>query len=189
MRIRRGRHARWPDSLYSTCAPRGIRTKASRFFGIYLISLWHLAAVAHASTTNCKRDELVVFSCASAARVISYCAAPTSATETYIEYRYSSNGKPGLVYRDAPGTNDRKLKRAHVRGASASTTALWFTNSGYTYVLNDPVRGTPFVEVRKAGRQVSQVQCGGNIEGDAEMPNKLIEERTSDEYFDLFRQN
>jgi hypothetical protein len=154
------------------------------FFAIIMASLGTFAISA--PLTNCTKDEKVVFSCSAGKKIISLCAAPLKSHDDYLEYRFA-NGKTKFSYRADKFNPEHYFERSIVVGASSMSTLIWFKNGDYTYVLNDPIKGDPFLTVRRSNKEIARIQCLADFSGDSELPNKNIWQRNSEEYFELLR--
>jgi hypothetical protein len=139
--------------------------------------------------TNCVNGERIFFSCSSKSKVISYCASPIKSSSPYLEYRFGSPNKIELSYKVFGSDLIKKIHRADVLGASSASTAIWFTNNEISYILNDPVKGTPSLEVIENKQTIAKFNCEMNFAGDTSMPLKLIEDESAQEFFRLFEKN
>lgn len=155
----------------------------------FLIIFFHsLGTHASAITSQCSSKETIVFTCSSGKKIMSICSSHKDAPIEYVEYRYATGSKkPSFTYRSDISRSKNNFNRASVVGSSSESTIIWFENFGYTYVVNDPVKGIPSVSVWNSGSQVAENQCTGNFGGDSETSHHLIKEKSSDDYFDILR--
>jgi hypothetical protein len=153
------------------------------FFYLLFFSL-SIEAVA-ATASNCQNDEQIIFSCASEKKTISLCASPSKSNDSYLDYRFSQNGKSSFSYRSDESSIGHIFMRTQVSGASSSSTIIWFENEGYTYILNEPVKGYPFISVRQSKKEISRIQCTADFDGDSNIANPYIQEKKNDDYFRL----
>ncbi|QJE02016.1 hypothetical protein HH212_19980 [Massilia forsythiae] len=137
------------------------------------------------TTTNCTTGEEILYSCSTGKKTLSYCASKPGAADPFLEYRYGIRNKPELVYR--PVRNDRKsyFNRTTLTGASNESTVIWFKRGNFSYILNDPMRGSPFLKIVESGKSIATIECKGNFSGDPEKANPFILRASPEDYFNL----
>jgi len=160
--------------------------KMKIYFFIFLVLSFNVGAIT-SPITNCMKDEKIIFSCSAKKKIISICAAPIKSSDGYVEYRFSNGGEGKFSYRSDNNYSNKFFYRATVRGSSSSSTMIWFENDGYFYIINDPAKGNASLSVRKENKEIGKTQCKGDFAGDSETLNEIIQEKKSDDYFNLLR--
>ena len=132
-----------------------------------------LASPKNQSSSLCRNEEQVIFSCAVApgVRTVSLCAsAALDHRSGYLQYRY---GRPGAVKRQFPqarANTQLAFRYAHYFRARVDRTEITFDNDGYRYTVFDyhegdtkPVTTLAGVRVSKPGaaRLETEMLCQG----------------------------
>jgi len=121
--------------------------------------------------------EKTFFSCPAAKKIVSFCT--TADTRTY---RFGKPKKIEMAY--TGGVVDQKCSRTSVLGASNAANIISFTNKNVEYQLISPMRGGPFLEVRKGDKMLADIACENGwakTVGDPDQSSPFIKEPAMDE--------
>lgn len=121
---------------------------------LVVTSLFAVGSLAQANL--CTRDEVMVWSCSTKAKVYSVCASrDLSPTAGYLQYRAGKSPKLEFAFPDPPRhPKGHFLLRLAPRGASLS-----FTNGDYEYWIYEPLAGSTTIDVSKGGTLIGTVTC------------------------------
>jgi hypothetical protein len=131
------------------------------------------AATKSQSSSLCRAEEQVIFTCSvvAEARTVSLCASSVlDHRRGYLQYRYGKPGALELQFPQARANTQLAFRYAHYFRAQVDRTEVSFDNQGYRYTIFDyyegdvkPAISTAGVRVSKHGRNGQEVElvCHG----------------------------
>lgn len=142
--------------------------KASGCFAISLIAATSWAAASPAPTL-CNADELVIFSCATGARVASICASKSlSKTDGYMQYRFGRNENVELSYPELGAKSVDIYTSGTMMFSGGGGAWLRFKKGPFSYTIFTATgkwgsSGSPLgvggVAVQKDGKEFANFRC------------------------------
>ena len=124
---------------------------------VIILAVTLTSALANAEVKSlCDKSESTIWSCQTSKKIYSLCASQDLATSVgYLQYRAGTSKniefRFPITLQHPKGYFEFGLLP---RGAS-----LTFSNSEYTYYIAEPLIGQPVIEISKAGKAVSSLQC------------------------------
>lgn len=134
----------------------------------------------------CSPEEKIFFSCPIGKKIVSYCESKIEGPNKYMEYRFGKPNKIELRYKAGGSDSTGKFSKAEITGASNVVTVIWFKNNELYYVLNDPVRGMPYLELYSNGSSKARLPCSdlhGKTEGNTDDSSSNLNIKTQEEFF------
>lgn len=110
----------------------------------------------------CTKAEITLWSCETRKRVFSLCSSPVvTRTTGYLQYRVSDAGKLTFAY---PATKIPPLGLFKYNSFGNGNASIEFTNNGYHYRLQDPLRDRSSIVVSAPGAsgKETKISCGPN---------------------------
>ncbi len=110
----------------------------------------------------CTKAEITLWSCETSKRVFSLCSSPiVTRTTGYLQYRASNAGKPTFAFPSIKAPPHGLFKYHAFGNGNAS---IEFTNNGYHYSLEDPLRDQSSIVVTTPGAsgKKTEIACGPN---------------------------
>lgn len=160
---------------------------AKKFMKICFVLCIFIYANAYGESSSlCSPNEKIFFSCHIGKKIVSYCESKVDGADKYLEYRYGKPNKIELSYKGGASDSSNKFNKAEVLGASNGGTEIWFKNNETYYVLSDPVRGWPYLELYKNGSSLARLPCNnvqGHIEGNTDDSSSSINVKTQEDFF------
>lgn len=160
---------------------------ANKFLRIFFV--WSMFIFSNAygqSKSLCLPHEKVFFSCHIGKKIVSLCESKVDGADKYMEYRYGKPNKIELKYKGGASDSLNKFSKTEVSGASNSGTVIWFKNNKTYYVISDPVRGWPYLELYTNASSIARLACNnvqGYIEGNTDDSSSCINIKTQDDFF------
>jgi len=105
----------------------------------------------------CNSNEQTVWSCEAKTKIYSLCASKVMTSTTgFLQYRAGTKTKISFQFPDKPIHPKSKFEYTTL----AHGAAIWFSNGGYTYSLNEDIRGSDDISVdNKSGKTVAVIEC------------------------------
>lgn len=110
----------------------------------------------------CTKAEITLWSCETKKRVFSLCSSPVvTRTTGYMQYRASNAGQLTFAY---PAIKTPPLGLFKYNSFGNGNASIEFTNNGYHYSLDDPLRDTSSIVVSAPGGsgKDTEIACGPN---------------------------